>query len=118
MRRKHEKIIVIMGSEYVHIILVLIGFSERRVFSQVSFCEVQQKTSKKKQRLKRLPYAKNSGNPCTKLIFSLFLFLSVFLVFCKSLKNDDFRSPFGSAPVAVLTISLNYADMYEVFSGI
>ena len=118
MGRKYEKIIVIMGSEYVQIILVLIGFSERRVFSQVSFCEVQQKKAKKKKRLRRLPYAKNSGNPCTKLIFSLFLFLSVFFIFCKSIKNDDFRSPFGSAPVMVLAISQNCNEMYEVFSGI
>ena len=79
--QKTSEIIMIMEREYVQIILVLIGFSARRVFSQVSFCEVQQKKSKEKQRLKRLPYAKNSGNPFTKLIFSLFLFLSVFLVF-------------------------------------
>ena len=36
-KQKHQKNVVILGGQNVDIMLVLIGFSEMRVFSQVSF---------------------------------------------------------------------------------
>ena len=55
-----------MGGKYMHIMLILTGFSEMRVFPQVSLFKTQQKKSKKKKRLGRVPCAKNSGNPTKK----------------------------------------------------
>ena len=64
-KENHE----IMGGKYMHIMLVLISFSEMRVFPQVSLFKTQQNKSKKKKRLGRVPCAKNRGNPFTKWIF-------------------------------------------------
>ena len=69
----------------------------------------------------RIPWAQNSGNPCTKLIISLFSLYMCFFVFWKSMKNDDFRSSFGRAPVVVLVIFIKfqggYLLMINIWSG-
>ena len=77
----HQKIVVISGGQNVDIMLVLIGFSEMRVFSQVSFLNELFEKSKGKKRTWANPEAQNSGNPCTKLIIPLFCLYMCFFVF-------------------------------------
>ena len=70
------------------------------------------KTNWKKLVHRRIPWAQNSGNPCAKLIISVFCLNMRFFVFRKSMKNDDFRSSFGRAPVVVLVIFIKFQGGY------
>ena len=56
-------------------------FSELRVFSQVSLLNELFEKSEGEQ--SRIPWAQNSGSPCTKLIISLSVYISVFPFFEK-----------------------------------
>ena len=66
----------------------------------------------------RIPWAQNSGNPCAKLIISFFCLNIVFWFFRKSMKNDDFRSPFGRAPVVVSVIFMKFQGGLQIIMGI
>ena len=64
------------GDANVDISFVLIVFYEMRVFSQIPL-----KSRRGKSVHGRIPWAQNSGNPCTKLIISLFDVRKRFFVF-------------------------------------
>ena len=105
---------MIWGGEILDIMLVLIGFSEMRVFRRWVFFMIFLKMWRAKSVHGRIPWAQNSGNPCTKLIISLFGLYTCFFVFWKSMKNDDFQGPFGRAPVMVLVIFIRLQGGFQL----
>ena len=73
---------MILGGENVDILLVLIGFfMKSRFFRECVFFVCFWEKNWKKRVHGRIPWAQNSGNPCTKLIISLFGFYMGFFVF-------------------------------------
>ena len=81
---------------------------KRRFFRECVFFVFFGNKNWKKRVHGRIPWAQNSGNPCAKLIISVFCLNMRFFVFRKSMKNDDFRSPFGRAPVVFLVIFIKF----------
>ena len=106
-KKKHQKNVVILGGQNVCIMLVLIGFSEMLVFVAGEFLlTICLKIWRAKSVHGRIPWAQNTGNPGTKLVISLFCLYMCFFVFWKSMKNDDFPSPFGIT-ILVKTVIFN-----------
>ena len=78
---------------------VLIGFFEMRVFLQVSLFISPLKIRSIKSIHERSPWAQNIGNPCQNWRFHFFCSYLLLNFFWINMKNNDFRGPFGSAPV-------------------
>ena len=72
VRTTNWKIIVILGGEKVLIIFGFNRFFWNACFLQVSLFMISLKIRRVKSIHGRIPWAQNSGNPCTKLIISLF----------------------------------------------
>ena len=94
---------MISGGENVDILLVLIGFPEKCLFSQVCFfCDFWTRKSEE-TRSEVNPMSSKQWKSLYESDNFAFLFFLCFFVFRKSIKNDDFRSPFG-ATILVKTV--------------
>ena len=82
-KKKHQKNVVILGGQNVDIMLVLIGFSEMRVFSQVSFFNDLFKNVKGKKRTWANPMSSKQWKSLYEIDNFTFLFLYVFFPFLK-----------------------------------
>ena len=81
--QKHQNIVVILGGQNVDIMLVLIGFSEMRVFSQVSFLNDFFEKSKGKKRTWANPMGSKQWKSLYEIDNFTFLFVYVFFLFLK-----------------------------------
>ena len=75
------KNVVILGGKHVDIMLVSTGFLKCVCFRRCVFLMISLKSRRGKSVHGRIPWAQNSGNPCTKLIISLFGLYMCFFVF-------------------------------------
>ena len=82
-KKKHQKIVVILGGQNVDIMLVLIGFSEMRVFSQVSFLNDFFEKSKGEKRTWANPMSSKQWKSLYEIDNFTFLFIYVFFRFLK-----------------------------------
>ena len=98
--------------------LVLIRFSEMRVFSQIRFFNDFFGKLRRKSVHGRIPWAQNSGNPFTKVTILLFEFRTRFFVFWKSKKHDDFRGPFGVTVLVKTVIFIKFQGRVRVVNTI
>ena len=90
---------MISGGQNVDIMLVLIGFTEMCVFSQVSFFnDLFEKSKGKKPTWANPMCSKQWKSLCEIDIFHFLVCISGRNLL-KNIKNYDFRGPFGSAPV-------------------
>ena len=99
---------MILGGQNVDIMLVLICFSEMRVFSQVSFLNDFFEKSKGEKRTWANPMSSKQWKSLYEIDNFTFLFIYVFFRFLKKYENHDFRGPFGRAPVMVLVIFIKF----------
>ena len=81
--KKHQKHVVILGGKNVDIMLVLIGFSEMRVFSHVSFLKDFFETSKGEKRMWANPMSLKQWKSQYEIDNFTFLFVYVFSFFEK-----------------------------------
>ena len=80
-------------------LLILIAFSGIRLFLQVSLFINCFKIQRVKSIHRRSPWAQNIGNHWRNLCFHCFCSYLRFCFFVINIQNNDFRGPFGSAPV-------------------
>ena len=83
IEKKHQKKVVILGGQNVDIMLVLIGFSEMRVFSQVSFFNDSFENVKGKKRTWANPMSSKQWKSLYEIDNFTFLFVYVFFRFLK-----------------------------------
>ena len=81
--KNHQKNVVILGGQNVDIMLVLIGFSEICVFSQVCFFNDFFEKSKSKKRTWANPMSPKQWKSLCQIDNFTFLFLYVFFGFSK-----------------------------------
>ena len=82
-KKKHQKNVVILGGQNVDIMLVLIGFSEMRVFLQVSFFNDFFEILKGKKRKWANPMSSKQWKSLYEIDNFTFVFLYVFFLFLK-----------------------------------
>ena len=82
-QKKHQKTLVVSGCQHVDIMLVLIWFSEMRVFSQVSFLNELFEKSKGKKRTWANPMGSKQWKSLYEIDNFTFLFIYVFFRFLK-----------------------------------
>ena len=82
-KKKHQKNVVILGGQNVDIMLVLIGFSEMRVFLQVSFFNDFFEMLKGKKRKWANPMSSKQWKSLYGIDNFTFVFLYVFFLFLK-----------------------------------
>ena len=80
---KYEKIVVISGGQHVNIMFGFIGFSEMRVFSQVSFLNELFEKSKGNKRTWANPMGSKQWKSLYEIDNFSFLFVYVFFRFLK-----------------------------------
>ena len=83
MEKKQQNIVVILGGQNVDIMLVLISFSEMRVFSQVSFLNDFFEKSKGEKRTWANPMSSKQWKSLYEIDNFTFLFIYVFFCFLK-----------------------------------
>ena len=82
-KKTHQNIVVMLGGQHVDIMLVLIGFSEMRVFSQVSFFNVFFEKSGGKKRTWANPMSSKQWKSLYEIDNFAFVFSCVFFPFLK-----------------------------------
>ena len=96
--KKHQKIIVILGGQNVDIMLVLIRFSEMRVFSQVSFLNDFFEKSKGEKRTWANPMSSKQWKSLYEIDNFTFLFIYVFFRFLEKYETSLFSRSIWQGP--------------------